>query len=79
MFHDLSKPEELHVIRTPNRYRMPNALRVDALNTRSIDGPGITALGIIGLCALGLAVIITEDTSPLLHRLLVVGRAQRRV
>jgi hypothetical protein len=59
----LSKAEELHVIRSPNRHTMSNVLSIDTLNTRAIDSPCVSTLGVIGLCALWLVVVIAENAS----------------
>jgi hypothetical protein len=71
-----SEAKELHVIRTPDGNSVTNVLCVDALDIGSVDCPGVAALGVVRLCALGLAVVVAEDTSPLLHGLLVVLGAQ---
>lgn len=74
-----SKSKELHIVCTSNPHGVSNALSIDALNHRSVDGPRIAALRVIGLRALGLVVVVSEYTCPLLHRLLVVLRTERGV
>jgi hypothetical protein len=59
----LCETEKLHVISTSNGDSVPNTLGIDALNTRSIDGPRVSTLRIVGLGALWLAVIVTKNTS----------------
>jgi hypothetical protein len=71
----LSKTKELHVIRAPNGHSVTGAWRVNALHAGSPDGPRVSALGIIGLCALWLVVVVAKDTGPLLRSFLVVLRA----
>jgi hypothetical protein len=63
----LGEAEEFHVIRTPDRDGVANILRIDALNLRTIDSPRVSTLRVVGLGALGLAVIILEHAS-LHHR-----------
>lgn len=58
---------------------MSDALCVDTLHAGSIGGPGVAALWVVGLRTLRLVVAVSEDASPLLHRLLVIGRAQSGV
>ena len=41
---------------------MSNALGVYTLNIRSVDSPGVSALRVVGLGALGLVVIVAKDT-----------------
>ena len=60
-FTDLGKAEELHVVRAPNRHGVSNILCIDTLDIRTIDSPRVTALGVIGLCALRLVVVVAED------------------
>jgi hypothetical protein len=72
----LSKAEELHIVRTPDRDSVANVLSVDTLDRSAVGGLGVAALGGVGLGALGLVVVVAEDTGPLLHGLLVVGGTQ---
>lgn len=62
-FTDLGKAEELHVVCAPNRHGVSNILCIDTLDIRTIDSPRVTALGIIGLCALRLVVVVAENAS----------------
>lgn len=55
---------------------MADPLSVNTLYRWSIDSPRIAALGIIALRAFGFIIVVPKDTSPLLHRLLVVLRAK---
>jgi hypothetical protein len=75
----LSKAEELHVVRTPNRDSVANVLSVDTLDRSAVGSLGVAALGGVGLGALGLVVVVAEDARPLLHGLLVVSRTQGSV
>lgn len=75
----LSKAKELHVIRTPHRDRVANTRSINSLDARSVDGPSVTTLGIIGFCALWLVVVVAKHTSPLLHGFLVVLGSQSAV
>jgi hypothetical protein len=74
-----SKAKELHVVCASHGYTVTYARRVDALHTRSVDGPCVTALGIVGLGALRLVVVVSKDTSPFLHSLLVVLWTKRGI
>lgn len=58
---------------------MTDTLSINSLDARSIDGPGVAALGIVGLCALWLAVVVAKHTGPLLHGFLVVLGLQSAV
>lgn len=75
----LSKAKELHIIRAPNGHRVAYILGVDTLHASAVDGPRVPALGVVGLGALRLVVVVAENAGPLLHCLLVVLRAQGRV
>lgn len=59
----LSEAEELHVICASDRDSVSNTLGVDTLNIRSVDSPGVSALRVVGLGALGLVVIVAKHTS----------------
>jgi hypothetical protein len=74
-----SEAKELHVVSTSDGNSVTNILRIDALHIWSVDGPGVATLRIVRLCALGLVVVVSENTSPLLHSLLVVLRAQSSI
>lgn len=58
---------------------MTNTRSIDSLHVRSINGPSVPALRIIGLCALRLVVVVAKHTSPLLHSLLVILGLQSAV
>jgi hypothetical protein len=58
-----SKAEELHVVRTPNRHSVSNVLCIDTLDIRTVDSPCVSTLGVVGRCALGLAVVVAENAS----------------
>ena len=75
----LSKAEELHVVRTPDRDSVANVLSVDTLDRSAVGSLGVAALGSVGLGALGLVVVVAKDAGPLLHGLLVVSRTQGSV
>jgi hypothetical protein len=77
--NSLSEAEELHVICAPHGNRVTDVGSVDALDAGSVGSLGVAALGVVLLHALGLVVVVAEDTGPLLHRLLVVLGAKRRV
>jgi len=72
----LGEAEELHVIRTPDRYSVSNILSIYTLDTCTIGSLGVATLRGIVLDALRLVVVVAEDARPLLHRLLVVLRAE---
>jgi hypothetical protein len=76
---NLSKAEELHIVRTPDRDSVANVLSVDTLDRSAVGSLGVAALGGVGLGALGLVVVVAEDARPLLHGLLVVSRTQGSV
>ena len=59
----LSKAEELHVVGTPNGDGVTDTSSVDTLDIGTVDGPCVSALGVVGLGALGLVVVVAENTS----------------
>jgi hypothetical protein len=42
---------------------MSNVLSIDTLNTRAVDSPCVSTLGVIGLCTLWFVVVIAENAS----------------
>ena len=72
----LGKAKELHVIGAPDRDGVSNVGGKDTLNIGTPDGLGESALRGVLLDALGLVVVVAENTGPLLHRLGVVLGAE---